>query len=106
MTMETETTEAIEPTQTPPRVWDYVFHAETSTGYLIVKIDAESKEEAIKLAKIEFEEWGDTPESTDGDSPWHPGLTVYLGKFSYEYHGEGIDNTIERGEVVDFSSIQ
>ena len=105
MTMETETMETTEPTQTPPRVWDYVFHAETSNGYLIVKIDAESKEEAIKLAKIEFEEWGDTPDSTDGDSPWHSGLPVYLGKFSYELNE---DNTIttERGEVVDFSSIQ
>jgi hypothetical protein len=100
MTMETETmetTEAIEPTQTPPRVWDYVFHAETSNGYLIVKIDAESKDEAIKLAMEEFTEWG--------TEIWTPDMPVYLGKFSYELNE---DNTIttERGEVVDFSSIQ
>jgi hypothetical protein len=100
MTMETETvetTEAIEPTQTPPRVWDYVFHAETHNGYLLVKIDAESKDEAIKMAKEEFDEWG-----TD---IWTPDMPVYIGKFSYELNE---DNTIttERGEVVDFSSVQ
>jgi len=97
MTMETETTEAIEPTQTPPRIWDYVFHTETSNGYLLVKIDANSKEEAIKMAKEEFDEWG-----TD---IWTPDMPVYIGKFSYELNKDSTVTT-ERGEVVDFSSIQ
>jgi hypothetical protein len=75
-----------------------VFHAETSNGYLIVKIDAESKDEAIKLAMEEFTEWG--------PQIWTPDIPVYLGKFEYEYHGEDVDITTKRGEVVDFSSIQ
>ncbi len=101
MTMEIktiETTEALEPTQTPPRVWDYVFHVETKQGFLVVKIDANSKEEAIKMAKEEFTEWG-----TD---IWTPNMPVYIGKFEYEYYGEDVDTTTKRGEVVDFSSIQ
>lgn len=92
-----EVTNIDEPTQTPPRVWDYVFHAETDNGYLIVKIDADSKGEAIKMAKQEFEEWG--------DDIWTPAMPVYVGKFSYELN-EDRTITTERGEVVDFSSIQ
>jgi hypothetical protein len=93
MTM--EPVETTEPTQTPPKVWDYVFHTETKHGYIIVKIDADSKEEAIKMAKKEFDE-----------HIWTPDIPVYIGKFEYEYHGEDVDITTERGEVVDFSSIQ
>jgi hypothetical protein len=87
------------------KVFDYIFHAETDGGYIIVKVDADSKKEAIKIAKAEFEEWGDTDESIDGDSIWHKNMTVYLGKFNYEITEDG--NTImEPGEVIDFSSIQ
>ena len=88
----------VEPTQTY-REYDYIFHAETERGYLLLKMDAESKDEALRLAKAEFEEWKQ-------DGIWNPNMPVYLGKFSYEYHGEDVDRTIERGEVVDFSSIQ
>ena len=103
--MDDEVTKVIEPTQTPARKWDYIFHSETDTGYLIIKIDADSKEEAIKLAKVEFEELGDTPDSTDADATWHSGMPVYLGKFNYEITDKGKRIT-ERGEVIDFSSIQ
>jgi hypothetical protein len=102
MTM--ETVETTEPTQTPPKVWDYIFHTETLDGLIIVKINADSKEEAIELAKIELDEWGDTPNSSDGNSPYI-GMPVYLGQFNHYMDEHGV-TTIERGEVVDFSSIQ
>jgi hypothetical protein len=82
-----------------------VFHAETDTGYITVKVDADSKEEAMALAKAEFEEWGDTDDSTDGNAIWHSGMTVYLGKFNYEITEDG-EKITERGEVVDFSTIE
>lgn len=90
--------ETTEPTQapTPTKVWDYLFHTETSNGYVIVKINADSKEKAIEMAYEKFQELG---------SIWNPTMPVYAGKFAYEYHGEDVDITTERGEVVDFSSI-
>jgi len=93
-----DSVEASKPTQTY-REYDYIFHAETENGYLLFKADAESKDEALSLAKAEFEEW-------QQQGIWNPDMPVYLGKFSYEYHGEDVDNTVERGEVIDFSSIQ
>ena len=88
--------ETTEPTQTPAKVWDYLFHTETSNGYIVVKINADSKEKAIEMAYEEFQELG---------SIWNPTMPVYAGEFAYEYHGEDVDITTERGEVVDFSSI-
>lgn len=78
---------------------EYTFHSKITDGYLVLKINADSKDEVLRLAKSEFEEWKQ-------ERIWHSNMPVYLGEFSYDYHGEDVDPTLTRGEVIDFSSIQ